>query len=216
MTRALTKNGIAIAGIDEAGRGPLAGPVTAACVVLPPDIGGVVLDDSKRLTPARREAAFDQIRQLALAYSIVSVGHRRIEKINIREATRLAMRLAAARVWSVLCAEDSCFPFTGLHCLVDGDMPLGEGFSSEAIVKGDQKVPAISAASILAKVTRDRLMLVLDSRYPGYGFAKHKGYGTKEHYKQLSILGPSPVHRLTFRGVSSKTAVETYRSLRLS
>jgi ribonuclease HII len=192
---------IAIAGIDEAGRGPLAGPVTAACVVLPHDIAGLEVADSKRLSPKKREKVFDEIQQRAVAYSVVSIGHHRIEKINIREAARLAMRLSAQRVQSILYEEKKEHRFTGMHCLVDGDMALGPGFSSEAIVQGDQKIAAISAASILAKVTRDRLMLLLESRYPGYGFAQHKGYGTSEHLKQLAHLGPSPVHRRTFRGV---------------
>ena len=187
-----------VAGIDEAGRGPLAGPVTAACVVLPDDFHADKLTDSKKLSPAQRERLYPEIVQASLCYSVVSVGSRRIDALNIREATRLAMRLAAERVRSSLISE---YGSVNLELLIDGNMIIGTDLKEEAIIKGDSKVKVIAAASILAKVTRDRLMLELDKKYSGYDFKGHKGYPTALHKERVASLGPSPVHRRTFRGV---------------
>ena len=183
-----------IAGIDEAGRGPLAGPVTASAVVLPVNYENPSIIDSKQLSEKKRRLLFDEIRSVAVAYAIVSVGPRRIEQLNIREATRQAMRLCAAKIFRQLRT-------TSINFLVDGNMPLGSGFESEAIIKGDEKVTAIAAASILAKVTRDALMEKLHQQYPVYGFVGHKGYPTKKHRDLIRDYGPCPMHRRTFAGV---------------
>ncbi len=187
------KKGWLLAGVDEAGRGPLAGPVTAACVVLPSSYQNPLVQDSKKLNVKLRASLFDEIKQAALAYSIVSVGHHRIDQINIREATRLAMGLASEKVQRQL-GEN-------IHFLVDGNTQMRTSLSQQTIIKGDSLVEAISAASILAKETRDRLMQDLDSRYPGYGLAGHKGYPTKKHKEAIGSIGPSRVHRKTFAGV---------------
>lgn len=186
------------AGIDEAGRGPLAGPVTAAAVVLPVSYRSDKIADSKLLSPQKREEAYEEIVRRAIAYAIVSVGPRRIEALNIREATRLAMSLAASRLLAKLHADGSN---KDVHFLVDGDTAMPGDFSQKTIVGGDRTEPVISAASILAKVTRDRLLLSLDTRYPNYGFAKHKGYPTQFHRDQIAALGPCRIHRMTFAGV---------------
>lgn len=191
-------------GIDEAGRGPLAGPVTAAAVSLPETYTNSEINDSKKLSEQKREKLFEEIITHALAYSVVSVGPRRIETINIREATRLAMRLAADRVARILKERYSnamSNDLPPLHLVIDGNVPIDTFFSQETIIKGDEKVLAIQAASILAKVTRDRLMLRLESRYPGYGFSVHKGYPTAAHLRGLAEKGPCRVHRRTFAGV---------------
>jgi len=187
-------------GIDEAGRGPLAGPVTAAAVSLPEAYINSEINDSKKLSEHKREKLFEEIITHALAYSVVSVGPRRIETINIREATRLAMRLAADRVARIL-KERYSNDMPPLHLVIDGNVPIDTFFSQETIIKGDEKVLSIQAASILAKVTRDRLMLRLESRYPGYGFSAHKGYPTGTHLRGLAEKGPCRVHRRTFAGV---------------
>ena len=189
-----------IAGIDEAGRGPLAGPVTAACVVFPPEYQNPELADSKKLSEKKREQLANEIRQAALAFSVVSVGPRRIEALNIREATRLAMRLCLTRVLRNYEISRSA----GLRVLIDGNMPIeftDTFVEEETIIKGDQKVAVISAASILAKVGRDSLMINLDKKYPGYELAKHKGYPTKAHREKIAGLGPSRAHRQSFAGV---------------
>jgi ribonuclease HII len=190
---------IIYAGIDEAGRGPLAGPVTAACVVLPEGYQNDSIKDSKKLSAVRREKLFDLIINDSIFFSIVSVGPRRIEQLNIRNATRQAMELCAFRVESQLRKK---FPDATVKFLVDGDMPLSSPWLSEAIVKGDSKVKSISAASILAKVSRDRIMQVLDKKFPQYGFSKHKGYPTSAHREAVKLVGPSRVHRRSFGGVS--------------
>ena len=193
---------ILIAGVDEAGCGPLAGPVTAASVVLPPCYVNAKIADSKSLSARQREILYSEIVEVALAYSVVSVGSRRIDRINIRESTRLAHRLAMHRLLLTLQRSGS---FTrnpvAVHFLIDGHLPLETTASYETIIKGDSKLLVIGAASILAKVTRDRLMTVLDKHYPGYGFTKHKGYGTRLHLESIAACGPSPVHRRTFAGV---------------
>ncbi len=176
-----------VCGIDEAGRGPLAGPVCAAAVILPK---GCVIDgvnDSKKLTEKKREALFDVIKEKALAYSIAVADEKEIDEINILQATYLAMRRA----------------FEGLDikpdmALVDGNRDPLLGIPTKTIVKGDANSMSIAAASILAKVTRDRFMLEMDEKYPEYQFSKHKGYGTKLHYEMLTKYGASEIHRKTF------------------
>lgn len=180
-----------VAGVDEAGRGPLAGPVVAAAVILDElrPIHG--LADSKKLSARRREALFDEIRAKALCCSIAQASVEEIDELNILQATLLAMRRAVM----------------GLRLppklvLVDGNRLPVLDIRAEAIVKGDDKVPAISAASILAKVTRDRWCLEYHPQFPQYGFDQHKGYGTADHLAALRLHGPCPQHRRTFRPVT--------------
>lgn len=176
-----------VAGIDEAGRGCLAGPVYAAAVILEPGHGIRGLDDSKQLSAMTREKLFDQIRQRAVAFAIARAEVEEIETLNILHASMLAMQRAA----------EALNP-APLHCLVDGNRLPKFAFSAEAVVEGDAIHSPIMAASILAKVARDREMQRLDAEYPGYGFAKHKGYGTAAHLAALRRQGPSPVHRMSF------------------
>lgn len=177
-----------IAGVDEAGRGPLAGPVVAAAVILPPEVEIEGLNDSKKLTPARREALFSVIKQTALSYCVSGASVEEIESLNILQATFLAMRRAV---------EGLSVPVDLL--LIDGNqMPGGLSVPARTVVKGDGRSASIAAASILAKVTRDRYMVQMDAQYPGYGFAQHKGYGTKAHYAALAQKGLSPLHRPSF------------------
>lgn len=184
-----------VAGIDEAGRGPLAGPVVAAAVVLgaePPIIG---LDDSKKLSAARREALDREIRSAALAWSVAWADPAEIDRLNVLAATMLAMRRAILGL--------SLKP---VYVLVDGNrLPDLQFFdtriSGKPVVGGDALVPSISAASILAKVARDAIMRRTDALYPGYGFAGHKGYGTAEHLRNLGSLGPCQQHRKSFRPI---------------
>lgn len=191
-----------VAGIDEAGRGPLAGPVTAACVVLPSGYSNSEFRDSKKLSSPVRDRLYLEIIKVSLAYAVVSIGPRRIEELNIREATRLAMALAAEKVRNSLeiSSKTKSKKFS-LQLLVDGDTSIDTNLSQKTIIKGDEKILAISAASILAKVSRDRLMEQLDTYYPQYGFAKHKGYPTKAHLQQIAEHGPARPHRSTFAGV---------------
>ncbi|TJZ76160.1 ribonuclease HII [Chitiniphilus eburneus] len=185
-----------LCGVDEAGRGPLAGSVFAAAVVLPDGHGIVGLNDSKKLTERRREALFPQIQQRALAWAIAEASREEIDRLNILHATMLAMERAVAAL--------SLVPH---KVLIDGNrIPKGLTLPAEAIVEGDAKVEAISAASILAKVARDRALLALDIRYPGYGFARHKGYPTAEHLAALGRLGPCPEHRQSFAPVRAAGA----------
>ena len=176
-----------VCGIDEAGRGPLAGPVVAACVVF--ERGTVIegLDDSKKLSEKKRNALYDEIISKALDYSITISTEKEIDEINILQATFKAMRNAVS---SLKIKPDMA--------LVDGDKLPGLEIDAQAVIKGDSKSTAIAAASILAKVTRDRIMLELDEVYPQYGFAKHKGYPTKVHYQMIKEHGISEVHRLSF------------------
>lgn len=176
-----------VCGIDEAGRGPLAGPVCAAAVILPPGLEIDGLNDSKKLTEKKRDALFDIIREKAVAYSVAMVDEKRIDEINILQATFEAMRNAVSGL--------SVKPDIAL---IDGNQKPGLEIEERTVVKGDAKSPSIAAASVLAKVTRDRFMLELDKTYPEYQFAKHKGYGTKLHYECIEKYGISPVHRLTF------------------
>ncbi len=177
----------AVCGIDEAGRGPLAGPVFAAAVILPPGcvIDGV--DDSKKLSPKKREALFPVIEAKAEAFGVGFATEREIDEINILQATFLAMRRAVEAL--------SVRPDLAL---VDGDRLPPLGVPARAIVRGDSLCASIAAASILAKVSRDRLMRRVDEIYPQYGFAKHKGYGTALHVAMLRKYGPCPAHRKTF------------------
>ena len=179
-----------IAGVDEAGRGPLAGPVIAGAVILDPDKPIEGLRDSKRLSASRRDELFDQIRERALAWAVGRADVEEIDRINILQATMLAMSRA---VEALQPSAD--------HALIDGNRCPDLSCTSRAIIKGDSKVPAISAASIMAKVTRDREMLDLDMRYPGYGLAQHKGYPSKEHIEALESLGVTPVHRRSYAPV---------------
>lgn len=180
-----------VAGVDEAGRGPLAGPVVAAAVILDDRKPILGLADSKVLTARRREQLFDEIRAKALCCSVAEASVEEIDTLNILQATLLAMRRAVEG----LRLKPSLV-------LVDGNRLPVLTMRAEAIVKGDSKVSAISAASILAKVTRDRWCAELDVQYPQYGFAAHKGYGTAEHLKALQAYGACPLHRKTFSPVA--------------
>lgn len=177
-----------ICGVDEAGRGPLAGPVCAAAVILP--AGAVIegLDDSKKLTEKKRERLYDIIKQTAVAYSVAYGTLEEIETVNILEATYLAMNRA---IEGLSVKPD--------FALIDGNrVPRGIKIPCETVVKGDSKSMSVAAASVLAKVTRDRLMLEYDKKYPEYNFKKHKGYGTKEHTELIKQYGPCEIHRLSF------------------
>ncbi|MBK9130515.1 MAG: ribonuclease HII [Gammaproteobacteria bacterium] len=181
---------ILVAGVDEAGRGPLAGPVIAAAVILDPARPLAGLNDSKLLSARQRERLEREIQAGALAWALGRAEVEEIDSINILQATLLAMQRAVA-------ALDPA----PRRALIDGDRCPRLGCPAQAIVKGDQKVGAIAAASILAKVARDREMEALDALYPGYGLARHKGYPTRDHVEALRRLGASPVHRLSFRPV---------------
>jgi ribonuclease HII len=188
IERALLQQGAAsLCGVDEAGRGPLAGPVCAAAVILPhgAEISG--LNDSKKLTANKREALYHVIIEKALSFGIAFADVAEIEALNILYASFLAMNRAIAQLT----------PLPEL-CLVDGNTLKGLKYNGLSVVGGDAKCASIAAASILAKVTRDRLMAVLDEKYPLYGFAKHKGYGTQAHYDALSEFGPCEIHRGSF------------------
>ncbi len=178
-----------IAGSDEAGRGPLAGPVVAACVVLGNDFPVDILNDSKKLNEKQRLNIEPIIKEKSIAYSIVAIPNEIIDKINILQASLLAMKMSYEQIKDKTKID---------MLLVDGNKLPDVDVAVEAIVKGDSKIHAIMAASILAKNERDRIMKEYDKIYPGYGFAKHKGYPTKEHYEAIKRLGPSPIHRLSF------------------
>jgi ribonuclease HII len=182
------ENGIQIiCGVDEAGRGPLAGPVCAAAVILPPhaDIPG--LNDSKKLSDKRRRELFPVIKETAIAYGIGIATHEEIDQINILQATYLAME----RAIQALSVKPELV-------LIDGNRAKDFGLPVETVIKGDSRSASIAAASILAKVTRDDMMLELANTYPQYGFEIHKGYGTKAHYAALDAHGISPIHRMSF------------------
>jgi ribonuclease HII len=182
-----------IAGVDEAGRGPLAGPVIAAAVILHPKQPIEGLTDSKLLSEKQRERLFHIIREKALAWSVARATVTEIDSINILQASLLAMQRAAAKL--------SVAPQL---ILVDGNISPVFGCESRAIIKGDQTEAAISAASIVAKVLRDRIMRLLDMKYPQYGFAKHKGYPTAQHMQALQLHGVSRVHRRSFAPVAER------------
>ena len=187
-----------IAGIDEAGRGPLAGPVVAACCILPKDAVILYLNDSKKVTALRREAMLPEIKEKAIAYGIGIVDEKRIDEINILQADYEAMRIALQKTNEMLQAKGLA-DAPGL-LLNDAVTIPGVDIPQESIIKGDAKSVSIAAASILAKVTRDHLMEEYDALYPEYGFARNKGYGTKEHIEALKRLGPCPIHRRSFIG----------------
>ncbi|PIP71882.1 MAG: ribonuclease HII [Nitrospinae bacterium CG22_combo_CG10-13_8_21_14_all_47_10] len=178
-----------VAGVDEAGRGPLAGPVVAAAVVLTPSAVLEGLDDSKKLSPAKREELFPKIQ--AMAHGVAVVNPEVIDEINILQAARLAMKQAVEKILS-----------TPDLLLIDGNQKIDSPIKQWVIVKGDAKSFSIAAASILAKVTRDRIMEDYHHLYPQYEFARHKGYGTQLHRELIAEHGPCPIHRRTFRGVT--------------
>ncbi len=176
-----------ICGVDEAGRGPLAGPVVAGACILPQDLVIEGLDDSKKLTEKKRERLYTQITEQALAWAIGMASPAEIDEINILNASMLAMRRAIEGL-----SQKADF------ALVDGNVVRNLPVEAVAVIGGDAKVASIAAASILAKVTRDRLCIEMDRAYPEYGFAKHKGYPTKEHREAVLRLGATPIHRKTF------------------
>ena len=182
--------GLLSAGCDEVGRGPLAGDVVAAAVILDPENPIVGLNDSKKVTEKKREQLFIEIKQKAKSWCIARASVAEIDSINILQASLLAMTRAVQGLH-----------IQPEHILVDGNKLPKWNYSAEAVVKGDSRVAAISAASILAKVTRDREMIELDKTYPGYGFADHKGYPTKVHLNALSKLGVTPIHRISYAPV---------------
>ena len=179
-----------MAGVDEAGRGCLAGPVVAAAVILDENRPVHGLKDSKALSEKGRNELFQQIREKALAYSVAMTGAEEVDRINILRATLLAMEKAVLD----LPKKPDCV-------LIDGNAKTSLPIEQKAIVKGDSRCASIAAASIVAKVTRDRIMTEMEREYPGYGFLRHKGYPTKEHLGALRNLGPCPIHRKSFKGV---------------
>ncbi len=186
--KALANGYKAVCGVDEAGRGPLAGPVCAAAVILPEGLIIDGLDDSKKLSEKKREMLYEEIVEKAVAYAVAFGTLEEIETVNILQATFLAMNRAIAAL-----------QVHADYALIDGNRtPTGILIPCETVIKGDAKSASIAAASILAKVTRDRLLYEYDQQYPQYGFARHKGYGTKDHYAAIREYGPSPVHRLSF------------------
>lgn len=184
-----------IAGIDEAGRGPLAGPVAAAAVILPENFSCPGLDDSKKISPGKREVLYHQLTtDPAVSWSVATANREEIDRLNILKATHLAMRRAAE---ALVPAPD--------HCLIDG-LPVGDfPFPYDGIIKGDGRSLSIAAASIIAKVTRDRIMAEIDREFPQFGFAKHQGYGTKAHLEALRTHGPCCHHRRSFQPVAQLT-----------
>jgi ribonuclease HII len=183
--------GVLLAGVDEVGRGPLAGDVVTAAVILDPAWPITGLADSKKLTERRREALFDEICGKSLAWAIGRATVAEIDELNILQASLLAMRRAV----ELLAVQPE-------YVLVDGNRLPRWPYRAEAVIKGDSRVPAISAASILAKVQRDREMVLLDQQYPGYGFAEHKGYGTASHLAALERHGVTPLHRRSYAPVA--------------
>jgi len=179
-----------IAGIDEVGRGCLAGPVVAASVILPKDCGIKDINDSKLISPKKREVLYDEIVNCAVAYSIGEVSSKEIDKINILRATMKAMKIS---VESLGVRPD--------FLLVDGNQSIDINIPQKVMIKGDMRSISVGAASIIAKVTRDRMMEGFEKKYHGFSFSVHKGYGTKLHLDEIKKIGPTPIHRLTFAGV---------------
>lgn len=177
----------AICGVDEAGRGPLCGPVVAAACILPEGVIPEGLNDSKKLTAKRRDALFDEIRRVAVAYCIAEASVEEINELNILEADLLAMRRAIAGL-----------QIPADYALIDGNIARDFQLPARAVIKGDALSLSVAAASVLAKVTRDRLCMELDRQYPQYGIAKHKGYGTAAHMAALRQYGPAPIYREKF------------------
>ena len=183
--RPLWEAGVVFAGMDEAGRAPLAGPVVAACVIMPPEPLIEWVDDSKKLSEKRREQVYEQILATARFVGVGEIGPEEIDRINILNATKAAMRAAAKDAGAQV-------------YLIDALSGLGLGGEERGIIHGDALSYSIAAASVVAKVTRDRQMAEADRLYPMYGFARHKGYGTREHIEALRAYGPCPIHRRTF------------------
>lgn len=181
---------VSIAGVDEVGRGCLAGPVLAASVILPKDCGIEGINDSKKLSPKKRDELFDKIIYGAISYGVGIVSSEEIDKINILQATLKAMKIAV-----------ECLKVKPQFLLVDGNQPLDTQIQQKLVVKGDVRSISVGAASIVAKVTRDRMMAEYDKKFPGYDFAIHKGYGTADHLAVLQKLGATAIHRKTFAGV---------------
>lgn len=196
-----------IAGVDEAGRGCLAGPVVAGACILPEEYDLPGLNDSKQLTAAKREVLYDLIREQAVTWAIGVSWAPEIDQINILEATYQAMGRAVRGLKQtpkfLRIDGNKLIPAYALKCDI----------AQEYIIKGDGKIPAISAASVMAKTFRDRLMVKLAKRYPGYGISQHMGYGTKAHMEAIKTIGPSPQHRMTFRGVKKEEATIKQASL---
>ena len=191
VERSLNSQGIGlIAGVDESGRGCLAGPVVAAAVVLPSGIRIPNLRDSKELTASQRDALFEEIQARSISVGFGLVGPQEIDRINIFQASLKAMRVAVERL--VVQPE---------FLIVDGPFGIDYHLPQKAIKKGDARCLSIAAASVVAKVTRDRMMYKLERKYPSFSFSVHKGYGTAQHLEEIARHGPSPVHRRTFRGV---------------
>ena len=184
---------VAVCGVDEAGRGPLCGPVVAAACIMPEDIDLSELNDSKKLTPKKRDKLFDVIKEKAVAYGIALGTVEEINELNILEADLLAMRRAIDNM-----TTPAGEPYQADFALIDGNIDRDFRIPAQAVVKGDARSVNIAAASILAKVTRDRLCEELDRAYPQYGIAKHKGYGTKDHMNALREHGPAPIYRKKF------------------
>lgn len=197
IERVLWRSGYGVVGVDEAGRGPLAGPVVAGACILPHGVSLPYVNDSKQLSEKRREAAYKEILEAAVGWGVGIVEAGRIDRVNIRNATFEAMVQASGT--ALLMAEGRVGPFGRQCLLVDGNalIPSWTG-EQRAVVGGDRKSLSIAAASIMAKVTRDRMMVEYDAIYPGYGFARHKGYAAREHFTALDELGPTPIHRITF------------------
>ena len=191
IERALAGEGAAaVAGVDEAGRGPLAGPVVAAAVVLDPENPVHGLDDSKKLSPRRREALLSEILAKARAVALAAAGPREIERANVLQASLRARATAVERL-----------RLEPAHVLIDGNRKIHTPLPQTPLVKGDARCACIAAASVVAKVHRDRVMARMDARFPGYGFGRHKGYPTRRHLAALARRGPCRIHRRTFRGV---------------
>jgi ribonuclease HII len=187
---------VPVAGIDEAGRGPLAGPVVAAAVILPPVFSlSALVRDSKKMSPAQRERAYACLTALpGIAIGVGAVDREEIDRINILRATRRAMAIAVGRL-----APAPAF------LLIDGLRLPEIGLPQDKIIRGEEASLSIAAASVIAKVVRDRIMAEMDAKYPQYGFARHKGYGTKEHLERLRRFGPCPIHRRSFAPVKNPT-----------
>lgn len=192
IERLLLEQGVPYCGVDEAGAGPLCGDVVAAAVILDPANPIEGLNDSKKLTEKKREKLFDEIREKAVDYCIARATVEEIDRLNILNARMLAMSRAIDGL-QLPCQ----------HALIDGNKAPETPLATTTIIKGDSLVAAISAASVLAKVQRDREMLVLDEQYPGYGFARHKGYGTAAHMEALQALGPCDIHRRSYAPVKA-------------
>jgi len=188
--KAATRGYKTIAGVDEAGRGPLAGPVVSAAVILPWDFACTGIDDSKKLSEKKREALFPIIKEQAIAVSTGISAHHEIDQINILQASLLSMKRAVENLW-----------IQPDFLLIDGKFTIDTDIDQAAVIKGDAKNISIAAASIIAKVTRDAMMKVLHKTYPQYNFIQHKGYPTQAHKQAILKYGPCPVHRQTFKGV---------------